>query len=93
MFDVAQKSLKLLLEMMTVVLSANIMGSVKVFIVEGRSSMYIMKSKVPRIAPLGTPCFNVPQFEKKILIVCRRFTLTFCFLSVRWDLNHFAAIP
>jgi hypothetical protein len=33
MFDVAQKSSKFLLEIMTLVSSANIMGSVKVFIV------------------------------------------------------------
>jgi hypothetical protein len=45
MFDIAQESSKLLLEIMTLVLSANIMGSDKVFIVGGRSFMYIMKSK------------------------------------------------
>jgi hypothetical protein len=45
MFDVAQKSSKCLLEIMTLVSSANIMGSVKVFIVfivGGRSFMYII---------------------------------------------------
>jgi hypothetical protein len=36
MFDVAQKSSKFLLEIMTLVSSANIMGTVKVFIVGGR---------------------------------------------------------
>jgi hypothetical protein len=50
---------------MTLVSSAYIMGSVKVFIVGGRSFMYIMKSKGPTIDPWGTPCFTVPQFEKK----------------------------
>jgi hypothetical protein len=50
---------------MTLVSSADIMGSVKVFIVGGRSVMYIYKSKGPRIDPWGTPCFIVPQFEKK----------------------------
>jgi hypothetical protein len=65
MFDVAQKSSKFLLEIMTLMSSANIMGSVKVFIVGGRSFMYIMKNKGPRIGPWGTPCFIVPQFEKK----------------------------
>jgi hypothetical protein len=49
---------------MTLVSSANIMGSDKLFIVGGRSFMYIMKSKGPRIDPWGTPCFIVPQFEK-----------------------------
>jgi hypothetical protein len=66
MFDLAQKSSKFLLEIMTLVSSAN-MGSVKVFIVGGKSFMYIMKSKGPRIDPWGTPCF----IQKKILIVFR----------------------
>jgi hypothetical protein len=65
MFDILQKSSNFLLEIITLVLSANIMGFAKVFIVGGRSFMYIMKSKGPRIDPWGTPCFNVPQFEKK----------------------------
>jgi hypothetical protein len=47
------------------------MDSDEVFIVGGMSFMYIMKSKGPRIYPWGTPCFIVPQFEKKILIVFR----------------------
>jgi hypothetical protein len=34
------------------------MGLAKVFIVGGRSFMYIMKSKGSRIDPWGTPCFN-----------------------------------
>jgi hypothetical protein len=63
--DFAQKSPKFLLEIMTLVSSENIMGSVKVFIVGGRASMYIMKSKGPRIDPWGTPCFIVTQFERK----------------------------
>jgi hypothetical protein len=45
--------------------SANIMGFDKLFIVVGRSFMYIIKSKGPRIDPWGTPCYTVPQFEKK----------------------------
>jgi hypothetical protein len=42
MFDVAQKSSTFIIEIMTLVSSANIMGFVKVFIVGGRSFMYIM---------------------------------------------------
>jgi hypothetical protein len=64
-YDVAQKSSKFVLEIMTLVSSVNIMGSVKVFFVGGRSFMHIVKSKGPRIDPWGTPCFIVPQFEKK----------------------------
>jgi hypothetical protein len=63
MFDVAQKSSKFLLQIMTLVSSAKIIGSVKVFIVGGRAFMYITKSKGPRIDPWGTPCFTVLQFE------------------------------
>jgi hypothetical protein len=44
--------------------SANKMGSEKVFIVGGRSFIYIMKSKGPKIDPCGTPCFTVPHLEK-----------------------------
>jgi hypothetical protein len=63
-FDILQKLSKFLLEIMTLV-SANIIGFSKVFIVGGRSFVCIMKSKSPRIDPWGTPCFIVPQFEKK----------------------------
>jgi hypothetical protein len=41
------------------------MGSDKVFIVGGRSFMYIMKSKEPRTDLWGTPYF-VPHSEKKL---------------------------
>jgi hypothetical protein len=64
MFDIVQKSSKFLLEIMTLVSSAKIMGSDKVFIAGGRSFMCIMKSESPRIDPWGTVCFIVPQFEK-----------------------------
>jgi hypothetical protein len=50
MFDVAQKSSKYLLEIMTLVSSANIMGSVKVFIVfivGGRSFMALQPRRQP----------------------------------------------
>jgi hypothetical protein len=70
-FEIVQKSSKFLQEIKTLVSSANIMGFDKLFIVGGRSLMYIIKSKGPRIDPWGTPCFTVPQFEKKILSVIR----------------------
>jgi hypothetical protein len=54
----------------TLVSSASIVGSDKVFIVGVRSFMYIMKSKGPRNYLWGTSCF-VPQFVKKIVSVIR----------------------
>jgi hypothetical protein len=52
MLDIRQKSSHFLVEIMTLVSSANIMGFYKVFIVGGRSFMYIMKSKGTRTDPL-----------------------------------------
>jgi hypothetical protein len=53
---------------MTLVLSGNIMGSEKEFILRKRSYIYIyiMNHNGPRIDPWGMPSFNVPQSEKKI---------------------------
>jgi hypothetical protein len=50
---------------MTLVSAANVMVFAEVFIVGERSFIYIMKNKFSRIDPCGTPCFIVPQFEKK----------------------------
>jgi hypothetical protein len=80
--DILQKSSNFLLDIVTLVSSAN-MGSDKVFIVEGRSFTYIMKSKGPRIDPYGTPCFIGPQFEEEFRVLLGDFISTFCFLSVR----------
>jgi hypothetical protein len=49
---VGQKSSTFLLGIMALVSSANIMGSVKVFIVGGRSFIYSMKNKGPGTDPL-----------------------------------------
>jgi hypothetical protein len=43
--------------------SANIMAIAKVFIVGGRSFIYVMKSKGPKIYPCGTPCFIASQLK------------------------------
>jgi hypothetical protein len=51
MFDIAQNSSKFLLDIMTLVSSAKMMGSDEIFIVGGRSFIYIMKSKVLRMDP------------------------------------------
>jgi hypothetical protein len=63
LFDSMQKSSKILLEIMTLVSSANIMGIDEVFSVGGRSFIWTMKSKGPKIDSWGTPCFTVLQFE------------------------------
>jgi hypothetical protein len=63
-FDIAEKSSKFLLEITTLVSSINKKSSDKVFIVGGRSLIYIMKSKGPKIDPWGTPCFTVPDLRK-----------------------------
>jgi hypothetical protein len=49
---------------MTLVSSANKIGSAKEFILSGRSFIHIINSKGPRIDPWGTPFFSVPQLEK-----------------------------
>jgi hypothetical protein len=51
MFDVVWKTSNFLLEIMTLVSSANIMVSDRVLIVGGGSLMYVMESKGPRIHP------------------------------------------
>jgi len=50
--------------------SANNMGSEKVFILEGRLFMYVMKSKGPRIDPWGTLCCINPQSVAVCIFAC-----------------------
>ena len=64
-FYTEQISSKFLLEIMALVSPANNTGSHTEFILRGRSFMYIMNNRGPRIDPLGAPCFNVPQAQKK----------------------------
>ena len=47
-------------------LSAIINGSGKVLVLGGKSLMYLINSKVPRIYCSGTPSFIVLQSEKKV---------------------------
>jgi hypothetical protein len=58
------KPSKFLPEIITLVSTVNKIGSEEVFIVGGRSFIYIKKSKDPKIDPWGTPCFTVPHFEE-----------------------------
>jgi hypothetical protein len=75
-FDIAEKSSKFLLEIITLVSSANKIGSDKVFIVGDRSCVYSMNSKDPKIDLWGTPCFTVPHFEENF---CNYFISVFLF--------------
>jgi hypothetical protein len=60
-FDTEQKYLKLMLEIMTPVSSANNIGSDIVFIIRRRSFIYIMNNR----GPWGTAYFNVVHSDKK----------------------------
>jgi hypothetical protein len=63
-FDNVQKSSKFLLEIMTLVSSANNTVSDTEFVLRGRTFMNIMNNRGSRTDPWGTPCFNVPQTQK-----------------------------
>ena len=67
---------------MTLVLSANNIGSDVEFILRGRSFIYIMNNTGPRIHPWIPPCFIVPQSEEKLLFVFGDFMSTFSLLVV-----------
>jgi hypothetical protein len=60
-FDTEQKPSKFLLEIMT---SGNNIGSDTKFILRGRSFVYVINNRGPRIDPWRTPCFTVHQAEK-----------------------------
>jgi hypothetical protein len=89
-FDNVEKSSKFLLEMITLVSSANKIDSNKVFIVEGGSFIHIRKNKGPKIDPWGTTCFTIPHFEENF---SNDFISVLCFLFVRENLNQTATVP
>jgi hypothetical protein len=47
--------------------SAKIIGVEVLFIMLGKSFMYIRKSRGPRTEPFGTPCITLAQFETLLL--------------------------
>jgi len=49
---------------MTLVSSANNIGSDVEFILRGRSFIYTMNKRAPRIDTWETSCFSLPQAEK-----------------------------
>jgi len=82
-FKNEEKSSKFLLEIVTVVSSANNIGSDTEFILRGRLFIYIMNNRDHRINPWGTPCFSLPQSETKIRAVLDDLTSTFCHMLVK----------
>jgi hypothetical protein len=50
---------------LTLISSANNVGSVTEIILRGRSLIYIMNNRGPSIAAWGIPFFGVPQPETK----------------------------
>jgi hypothetical protein len=90
MFDIGEYS-TFLVEIITSVSPANKMGSDKVFIVGGRSFIYVMERKGPKIDPWGTSCFTVPHFEVNLF----NDSIFFCFVlfSLRQDLHQLATVP
>ena len=62
---------------MTLVSSANNIGSESEFIHRGGSLICILNNRVSRIDPWETPCFIVPQSEKKSLVFLRLFYFNF----------------
>jgi hypothetical protein len=73
--------------MMILVSSKSNIGSDAEFILRGRTFMYIMNNGGHIIGSWGTPCFSVPQLEKKILVVLCEFSLTCCLLLVKWEMG------
>jgi len=65
--DTEKKSLNALLEIMTLVASANNNGSYIEFILRGRPFIYIMNNRGPRIDPWGTPLPNHGKFFQHAL--------------------------
>jgi hypothetical protein len=59
---------------MTLVVSANKIGSDTEFILRARSFIYIMNNRDPKTDPWRTPYFNEPQSEKIFSAVLGGFT-------------------
>jgi len=92
-YDTVQKSSKFLLEITTLVSSANNTVSDTEFVLWGRTLMNIMNNRGSRIDPWGTPCFNLPQPQEKFWAVLHDFTSTLSFPSVQKDLNQSSDTP
>ena len=62
------------------------------FILKGRSFMYLMNNRDPRIDPWGTH-LSMHASQRKNFVVLGDFTSTFCLLLVKWDLYQFSDTP
>jgi hypothetical protein len=71
-FDSEQKYSDFLLELMTLVSSANNIVTYIEFVLRGRSFIYY-EQRGTRIDPWGTPCFIVLQSEIKFLVLLGDF--------------------
>ena len=80
---------------MTIVSSANNIGSDTQFILKGSSftGICILNKRSPRIDPWGTPTFSVSQSQKNVLVVAGDFTSTFYLLLVKKELNQSSDTP
>jgi len=78
------EELKFLLEIITLVSSANKMGTYVVFIVGVRSFIHIMKGKGPKMCLWGTSCFTILSFEE---VFSNDFLSFFFYLSDRIGTN------
>jgi len=78
---------------MTLVPSANNTVPITGHILRGRAFIHIMNNRGPKIYPRGSACFNVPQSEKKCLVVFGDFISTFCLLLLKQDLNQSSDTP
>jgi hypothetical protein len=76
---------------MTLVLSANKIGSDTEFILRGRSFIYIMNNRAPGTDPWRTPHSMYPS-EKIFSAVLGGF-IQFCLLLVKKDLNPSSDAP
>ena len=65
-FADAERSIKLPIEIITLVSWANSIGSAREFICNGRSFIYTNNCRGPNMDPWGTPCFNIPQSEAQL---------------------------
>jgi hypothetical protein len=65
-FYIEKKSSTFVFEIMTLLSPSNNTDSDVEFMLWGRPFIYIMNNKDTRIDLWGSPCFNVPQAEKKI---------------------------